>query len=109
MVLRTGRFGNFYACSKYPECKTTKQIAKEIGVNCPQCGAKVVIKKGRNRSVFYSCERYPECDFSSWDMPTLEKCPSCGDMLFRKKGKNVLICKREGCGYKREVEIENAE
>ena len=109
MVLRTGRFGNFYACSKYPECKTTKQIAKEIGVNCPQCGAKVVIKKGKNRSVFYSCERYPECDFSSWDMPTTEKCPTCGDMLYRKKGKSQLICKREGCGYKREVDTDDAE
>ncbi|MBE6611566.1 MAG: DNA topoisomerase I, partial [Ruminococcaceae bacterium] len=109
MVLRTGRYGNFYACSKYPECKTTKQIAKEIGVACPKCGAKVVVKKGRNRSVFYSCERYPECDFSSWDMPTAEKCPDCGDMLYRKKGKNQLICKHEGCGYKREVEMEDAE
>ena len=109
MVLRTGRFGNFYACSKYPECKTTKQIAKEIGVNCPQCGAKVVIKKGKNRSVFYSCERYPESDFSSWDMPTTEKCPTCGDMLYRKKGKSQLICKREGCGYKREVDTDDAE
>ncbi len=111
MVIRAGRFGSFYACSHYPECKTTRQITKEIGVACPKCGAKVVVKKGKNRSVFYSCERYPECDFSSWDMPTEEKCPSCGDMLYRKKGKAYLICKHEGCGYKREVEVgdDNAE
>ncbi len=111
MVLRAGRFGSFYACSRYPECKTTRQITKEIGVACPKCGAKVVVKKGKNRSVFYSCERYPECDFSSWDMPTEEKCPMCGDMLYRKKGKAYLICKHDGCGYKREVEVgdDNAE
>ncbi len=107
MVLRAGRFGSFYACSRYPECKTTRQITKELGVNCPKCGAKIVVKKGKNRSVFYSCERYPECDFSSWDMPTDEKCPDCGEMLYRKKGKPYLICKREGCGYKREAEENN--
>ncbi len=105
MVLRTGRFGSFYACSNYPECKVTRQITKETGVACPLCGAKVVIKKGKNRSVFYSCEKYPECSFSSWDMPVGEKCPQCGEMLYRKKGKALLICKKDGCGYKREVEV----
>ncbi len=109
MVIRTGRFGSFYACSRYPECKTTKQIAKEIGVACPLCGAQIVVKKGKNRSVFYSCERYPDCDFSSWDVPTAEKCPTCGDMLYRKKGKSILICKREGCGFKKEVENDEDE
>lgn len=106
MVMRTGRYGSFYACSRYPECKNTKQIAKEIGVPCPLCGAQIVVKKGKNRSVFYSCSRYPECNFSSWDVPTNEKCPNCGDMLYKKKGKNLLICKREGCGYKKETETE---
>lgn len=109
MVLRTGRFGSFYACSRYPECKTTRQITKDLGVACPKCGSNVVIKKGKNRSIFYSCEKYPECDFSSWDVPTSEKCPVCGDMLYKKKGKPFLICKREGCDYKREVETNDAE
>ncbi len=109
MVLRTGRFGSFYACANYPECKTTRQITKDLGVDCPKCGAKVVVKKGRNRTVFYSCEKYPECDFSSWDMPTKEKCPTCGEMLFRKKGKPYLICKKDGCGYKREIDTDAAE
>ncbi len=109
MVLRAGRYGSFYACSRYPECRTTKQIAKEIGVACPLCGAKIVVKKGKNRSVFYSCERYPECDFSSWDLPTNDTCPACGKMLYRKKGKNLLICKNEACGYKRETEGESNE
>lgn len=100
MVLRTGRYGSFYACANYPKCKFTKQRTKDIGVACPKCGAKIVSKIGRNRTVFYSCERYPDCDFSSWDMPTAEICPQCGKMLFRKKGKNQLICHDKECGYK---------
>ncbi|NLK40064.1 MAG: DNA topoisomerase I, partial [Clostridiales bacterium] len=102
MVVRTGRYGSFYACSNYPQCKFTKQRAKEIGVNCPLCKAKLVSKIGKNRMLFYSCERYPDCDFSSWDLPLNENCPNCGKMLFRKKGKNLIICHDKECGYKRE-------
>lgn len=107
MILRTGRYGSFYACSRYPECKFTKQKVKSLGVKCPECGSDIVTKYGKNKTVFYSCSRYPECKFSSWDMPTNEKCPKCGGMLYRKKGKNQLICKTEGCGYK--VDIQNSE
>ncbi len=103
MVLRTGKFGSFYACSKYPECKFTKARMRETGVACPKCSAKIVTKYGRNHTVFYSCERYPECDFSSWDMPINEACPSCGKLLFRKKGKNLLVCHDSACGYSREM------
>ena len=103
MVMRTGRYGSFYACSRYPECKFTRQKVREIGVPCPKCGARVVMKTGRNRTVFYSCERYPDCDFSSWDMPTAELCPNCGKMLFRKKGKSLLVCHETECGYSREI------
>ncbi len=99
MVLRTGKFGSFYACVNYPKCRFTKQKTKELDVPCPKCGSKVVIKHGRNKTVFYSCERYPECDFSSWDMPTNEKCPKCGGMLFRRKGRDTLYCRADGCGY----------
>ncbi len=102
MVLRTGRYGAFYACSNYPECKFTKQKGKGLGVSCPDCGGEIVTKYGKNRTVFYSCSKYPECSFSSWDMPTAEKCPQCGEMLFKKKGKGNLICKKDGCGYKSE-------
>ncbi|MFA6947620.1 MAG: type I DNA topoisomerase [Eubacteriales bacterium] len=107
MVMRTGRYGSFLACSKYPECKNTKRIAKPIGVPCPICGSPIVTKHGKNRTTFYSCEKYPDCTFSSWDMPTAESCPECGKMLFRKKGKPLLVCHDENCGYKRP--IENAE
>ncbi|MBR5514688.1 MAG: type I DNA topoisomerase [Clostridia bacterium] len=102
MVVRSGRYGTFYACENYPKCKNTKRINKETGILCPDCGAKIITKNGRNNSFFYSCERYPDCKFSSWDMPTNEICPNCGKMLFRKKGKNLLVCNDKACGYKRE-------
>jgi DNA topoisomerase-1 len=102
MVLRNGKFGSFYACSKYPECSFTKARVRDTGVSCPKCEARIVTKYGRNRTVFYSCERYPECDFSSWDMPVNEKCPTCGKLLFRKKGKSLLVCHDKDCGFSKE-------
>jgi DNA topoisomerase-1 len=104
MVQRSGRFGTFFACSRYPECNFTKQKTRDTGVPCPKCGSKVVMKTGRHKTVFYSCDRYPECDFSSWDLPTNEKCPDCGEMLFRKKGQALLVCRNEKCGYKKSYE-----
>ncbi len=113
MVQRNGRFGTFFACSRYPACNFTKQKTKELDVPCPKCGSKVLVKTGRNKSIFYSCEKYPECDFSSWDMPVAEKCPNCGKTLFRKKGKALLVCHDKACGYRCEsqepVEEENVQ
>ena len=103
MVLRSGRFGSFYACSRYPECKYTRQITHDIGVACPECGGKIVSKRAKNRSLFYSCEHYPTCKFSSWDLPLQETCPQCGKILFRKKGKPWIVCHDKDCGYKREA------
>ena len=103
MVLRTSKYGTFYACSKYPECKYIKTKTKELDVPCPVCGGKVITKYGKKKTVFYSCENYPKCDFSSWDMPTNEHCPDCGKILFRKKGKNLLVCAEKGCGFKKEA------
>ena len=91
MVLRTGKFGSFYACSNYPTCKCTKQKTKNIDIPCPECGSKIVLRYSRNRTVFYGCENYPKCNFSSWDMPVNEKCPECGKLLYQKKGKQLLV------------------
>jgi len=109
MVLRTGRYGSFYACANYPKCKFTKQKNKELDVPCPKCGSKIVIKYGRNKTVFYSCEKYPDCDYSSWDMPVNEKCPACGGLLYRRKGRDMLYCREEGCGFEKAVALENAD
>ena len=104
MVQRVGRYGSFFACIRYPECDFSKQKTRDIGVPCPKCGSKIIMKTGKKRTVFYSCEKYPECDFSSWDMPINEKCPDCGEILFRKKGQALIVCHNKDCGYKRAAE-----
>ncbi len=103
MLKRRGRYGDFIACSRYPECKNTKQIAKPIGVKCPKCGGEIVVKHGKKRSFFYACENYPACDYVSWDQPSGELCPDCGEMLYVRKGKGQLVCKNKECGYKQPV------
>ena len=99
MVLRKGKFGDFYACSKYPSCKFTKTKMTNIGVSCPSCGADIVSRIGKGNKTFYSCSNYPKCNFSSWDMPTNERCPECSDILLAKKT-GMLVCRNEKCGYK---------
>ncbi len=105
MVVRNGRFGTFYACEKYPACTFTKQKSKTMDVPCPKCGAKVVARQGKNRTLFFSCETYPVCDFSSWDMPLDRHCPDCDAQLYYRKSRKCVLCKTKGCGYKSEEEV----
>ncbi len=100
MVLRQGRYGDFYACSNYPKCKNTKTKNGMTGIKCPDCGADVISKFTRSKKQFYSCENYPKCKFSTWDVPTDKKCPNCSDILLKKKSKNYIYCRNEKCGYK---------
>ena len=105
MVVRSGRYGTFYACANYPTCTFTKQKVTETGVNCPKCSSKIIARHGKGRMLFYSCEKYPECDFSTWDMPLRESCPECGDILYYRKSRKTVMCKAKGCSYKREEEM----
>ncbi len=106
VVLRSGRHGQFYACTRYPECHFTKPKANPLRAHCPDCGAQILVRRARTKSLFYSCERYPECSFSVWDMPTEQKCPTCGDMLLQRKSKKLLICRNKSCGYKAEYTVD---
>ena len=103
MVIRSGAYGNFYACSNYPKCKNTLAIKNEIGVKCPLCGGEILSRRSKSKTLFFSCENYPKCTFSSWDMPTGEKCPECSSMLMKKKGKGLLVCSNEKCSFKKET------
>jgi DNA topoisomerase-1 len=105
MVVKRGRYGVFYACENYPACTFTKQKVTDIGVACPKCSSKIFARHGKGNTLFYSCEKYPECDFSSWDMPLDEKCPKCNEILYYRKSRKSVICKKKGCGYKREEEM----
>jgi len=110
MVVKTGRFGKFLACSGFPECTYTQKIKKETAGNCPVCGARMMSMKSKNGKEFYGCSRYPECSFMSWDVPLAEECPDCGATLFRKKGRGgKTYCAKEGCGYVKGMEDKDAE
>ncbi len=102
MAIKEGRFGNFLACTGYPECKNTKPIIKSTGIMCPKCGKEIVEKRGRKSGkVFYGCSGYPECDVSYWDKPVGRMCPDCGSMLVESKGRNASIkCSNPECKYR---------
>ncbi|WP_419026333.1 type I DNA topoisomerase [Emergencia sp.] len=101
MVLKMGRFGEFIACSGYPECKNTKPIVKTIDVKCPKCGKDIVARKSKKGKLFYGCSGYPDCDQSFWYKPVNKKCPKCGALLIEKKTKaGNLACSNAECDYK---------
>ncbi|RJQ15000.1 MAG: type I DNA topoisomerase [Nitrospiraceae bacterium] len=105
MVIKSGRFGRFIACSKYPECKTTKAIG--TGVKCPEDGGEIVERRTKKGKVFFSCGNYPKCKFATWYKPVDKPCPKCGaSILIEKKTKKeeVLACLKKECGYKEELE-----
>jgi DNA topoisomerase-1 len=107
MVIKTGRYGRFIACSGYPECKNVKKLVQENGADCPKCDGRVIVKKTKRGRVFYGCSNYPKCDFVSWDEPVKEKCPRCGKTLLKKKGKHPkYYCITPDCGYERIEENE---
>jgi DNA topoisomerase-1 len=103
MVLKKGRFGTFFACTGYPDCKTTKQIGgaqKKADVpldeKCPQCGNNMVQKYGRFGE-FTACSNYPTCKFVKQKTIGV-KCPECteGEVVERrsKRGKTFFGCNR---------------
>ncbi|MGV3322093.1 type I DNA topoisomerase [Streptococcus hyovaginalis] len=107
MVIKLGRFGKFYACSNFPECRNTKAITKEIGVTCPLCQkGQVIERKTKRNRIFYGCDRYPDCEFTSWDIPVGRSCPKSGDFLVEKKvrgGGKQVVCSSDDCDYKEAV------
>ncbi|MBR4860989.1 MAG: topoisomerase DNA-binding C4 zinc finger domain-containing protein, partial [Firmicutes bacterium] len=101
MVIKSGRFGEFMACSGYPECKNTKAIVQSINVPCPDCGSDIVAKRGRSGKIFYGCSNYPTCSKAFWYKPVDKKCPQCGHLLMEKKTKGSnLACSNDQCKYK---------
>ena len=68
VVIRMGRFGKFLSCSRFPECKYTKNYVQKIGgMRCEKCKkGEVVVRRTRNGRQFYGCSRYPDCDWATW-------------------------------------------
>ncbi len=102
LVIRLGKFGKFYACSKYPKCKYTESLPENIlGIKCPKCEkGEIVEKRTKKNKIFYGCNRFPQCDFALWDKPTGENCPKCGSLLIETKRKQIK-CSNKECDYKK--------
>ena len=100
LVIRSGRYGEFVACSNYPECKYIKKeevVVTEI-CGCPNCSGNIIEKKSRRGKVFYGCDKYPKCKTAYWYKPVNRKCPECGEMLLDKNKK--ISC--SACEYEEE-------
>jgi DNA topoisomerase-1 len=107
LAVKDGRFGEFTACSNYPDCKYIK--LKEVGLDCPRegCGGQIVERRSRRGRTFFGCNNYPKCDFVTWYRPIAESCPSCGrpytlEKVTKREG-TTRFCDSEGCGYKKAV------
>jgi DNA topoisomerase-1 len=105
LVLKHGRYGQFTACSNYPQCKYVKR--QTLGIPCPEkgCMGELVARRTRKGKTFYGCSRYPNCKFTAWDKPVNEPCPHCGNPLLLEKHKKdsppIRYCPNEGCKYQR--------
>jgi len=101
---RMGRFGRFYACSKFPECKYTESLKddkKNIGITCPKCAqGEIIERRSKRGKIFYGCSNYPKCDFAAWDKPINEFCPKCNSILVETKKKQIK-CSSKECDYKK--------
>lgn len=73
MIVKSGRFGRFLACSNYPTCKTTQPMKLDIA--CPEdsCGGQIVERMTKRKRLFWGCSKYPNCDYATWDDPTKNK------------------------------------
>lgn len=111
MVVKQGRYGEFLACSGYPDCKNTRSLnsngkgGASTGVACPEegCDGELVEKKSKRGKIFYGCNRYPSCTYALWDRPVNRKCPQCGaDFMVEKETKKAgktVRCLNRSCGY----------
>ncbi|KAF0135065.1 MAG: DNA topoisomerase I [Candidatus Saganbacteria bacterium] len=106
LVIRAGRFGEFMACSGFPDCKFTKPIIKSLNIKCPRegCDGEILVRRTRKGKIFYSCSGWPKCTVAYWDKPTGEACPKCHALLVEKKAKGDLVvkCSNKACDYKKE-------
>ncbi|MBM3206126.1 MAG: type I DNA topoisomerase [Candidatus Staskawiczbacteria bacterium] len=110
MVEKLGRFGRFYACTGFPDCKHTESLVKDgpgnqiikLDIICPKCKqGNMVAKKTKRGKIFYGCDKYPACDMATWDKPINEFCPTCNSILVENK-KGQVKCSNKECNHKRE-------
>ncbi len=103
LLIRLGKFGKFYGCSRFPKCKYTEPFEKKkLGIKCPKCKkGEIVEKRTKKKKIFYGCNQWPKCDFALWDKPTGKKCPKCGALLVEKGRK--IKCSDKDCNFEKNM------
>ena len=104
LLIRLGKFGKFYACSKFPKCKYTESLEKNtLGIKCTKCSeGEITEKRTKKNKIFYGCTKWPKCDFALWDKPINEQCPKCGSLLVETKRKQTK-CSNKDCQFKKNM------
>jgi DNA topoisomerase I len=114
MVIKRGKYGEFLACSGFPECSHTESIngrsnGNTVGMKCPEenCPGEIVEKRSKRGKIFYGCSRYPECSFATWDKPVAKACPVCTSPYLVEKNTKLkgtfLACINRECGYQENI------
>jgi DNA topoisomerase-1 len=98
LAKKHSRYGDFLACTGFPECKYTKSIVIDTGIKCPACGGNIIVKRSKKGKTFYGCSNYPECEQVYWYKPVDKKCPNCGSLLVERG--RMLYCSDPNCGYR---------
>ena len=100
LLIRLGKFGKFYACSKFPKCKYTESLEKNtLGIKCPKCKkGEITEKRTKKNKIFYGCNQFPKCDFALWDKPTGKICPKCKSLLVQTK-RGQIKCSTKECDF----------
>lgn len=108
MVIKVSKFGKFLACPGFPECKNTKPIIKDTGVECPKCKGRIVERKSKKGKKFFTCENAPKCDFLLWDQPIKTPCPICGSVMVKKyfKKGSITTCSNAECSSNKNKKTE---
>lgn len=100
LVEKMGKFGPFFACPGYPECKYIHQ--ETLKMPCPKCGGKIV-KRVSRRGTFWGCGGYPKCKFIIPGDVREEKCPKCKNPYLMKRtdkeGNEILSCPNKECDF----------
>ena len=110
LAIKHGRYGEYTACSAYPDCKYIK--LKSTGVRCGRegCSGEVVERKSRRGKTFYGCSNYPDCDFVLWNKPLSDPCPLCGApftlVKTTKRSGTVRFCNSEDCKFRESVDTQ---
>lgn len=110
LVRKHGRFGEFIACTGFPECKYTRPLG--IGITCPQCKVgEVVERRSRRGRIFYGCSTWPACNFTAWDRPTNRICSVCSSLLglHQTTRRTVLRCINKACRHTEPYQPERPE